>query len=74
VCLDGGYGPADGEVGDRGRDVGEEPCADARSAYLSIREFCEPSVPILMFAKNGDYIATTLEVVSRAVFPFRVLR
>lgn len=31
----------------------------------SIREFCELKMPILMFSKNGNYIALKLEEVCR---------
>ena len=33
--------------------------------FISIREFCEPQIPILMFDKNGDFIVMRLEQVGR---------
>jgi hypothetical protein len=37
--------------------------ADWATGAASMREFCDLSMPILLFGKDGSYIATTLDEV-----------
>jgi len=52
----------------------DAPCSPCGMCRQFIREFCELDIPILMFAKNGDFLALRLEVLLPLSFGADALR